>query len=165
MRKLKIDLDEIVLVMEMSDDFGSINLFDTETGETVNISGEVMSAVESEDEEAINALPEWEKDLVEIAESVLSDETRRYVEIPRKPSYEAYNLMVEFASSVKDSNLREKLDIALDSKGAFRRFKNVLSDYPKEEKRWFAFKDERMRHEVIEWLNSIGIEPIEGSKG
>jgi hypothetical protein len=55
--------------------------------------------------------------------------------------------------------LIEKLEIALDGKGAFRRFKNVISDYPEEEKRWFAFKDKRMREEVIEWLNDLGIEP------
>jgi len=159
MKKLKVDLDEIALIMEMSDDFGSIRLFDTETGEIVAIPDEVMSAVESADKSEINDLSEWEKELVETAKSVLSDETGRYVEIPRKPSYDSYNFMVEFAGSVKDSGLREKLDIALDGKGAFRRFKNVISDYPEEEKRWFAFKSGRLRQEVIEWLNSIGIEP------
>ncbi|MEW6110008.1 MAG: UPF0158 family protein [Nitrospirota bacterium] len=160
MKKLKVDLDDIAFIMEMSDDFGSVKLFDTETGEVIDMPDEVMSAVESEDEEKINGLPEWEKELVEAAERVLSDDAGRYVEIPRKPSYESYNLMVEFASSVKDRRLMEKLDIALDGKGAFRRFKNVLSAYPEEEKRWYTFKNERLRQEVIEWLNSIGIEPV-----
>jgi hypothetical protein len=160
MKKLKVNLDEIALIMEMSDDFGSIKLFNTETGEIIDIPDEVMSAVESGDEDDIDDLPEWGKDLIETAESVLPDETGQYVEIPRKPSYESYNRMVEFANSVKDRGLREKLDIALDGKGAFRRFKNVLSGYPEEEKRWYAFKDERLRQEVIDWLNSIGIEPV-----
>lgn len=68
--------------------------------------------------------------------------------------------MLEFAGTVKDKNLKEKLDIALDGKGAFRRFKNVIGDYPEEEKRWYSFKDEKMKEEVIDWLNSIGIEPV-----
>ncbi len=68
--------------------------------------------------------------------------------------------MVEFSETVKDRNLREKLAIALDGKGAFRRFKNVLSDYPEERERWFSFKDERIRQEVIEWLDEID-EPIQ----
>jgi hypothetical protein len=160
MKKLKVDLEEIALIMEMSDDFGSIKLFDTGTGEIIDIPDEVMSAVESGDKDEIDDLPEWEKDLIETAESVLSDETGRYVEILRKPSYESYNLMLEFTGSVKDSRLREKLDIALNGKGAFRRFKNVFSGYPEEEKRWYAFKNERLRQEVIDWLNSIGIEPV-----
>lgn len=164
MKKLKVDIDEIIFIMEMSDDFGSIRLFDTETGEIVDIPNDVMSAVESDDKDEIADLPEWEKELVETAKSVFSDKSGRYVDVPRKPSYESYNLMVEFAGSVKDKSLREKLEIALDGKGAFRRFKNVISDYPEEEKRWFAFKDERLKQEVIDWLNSIGIIPIKKSK-
>lgn len=165
MKKLRVDLDEIAFIMEMSDNFlGSIRVFDTETGEIVDIPSEVMSAVESGDEKEIGSLPEWEKDLIEAAEKVLSDDSMRYVEIPRKPSYEAYNLMVEFADSIKDRHLREKLYIALDGKGAFRRFKNVLLGCPEEEKRWFAFKDRRLRQEVIEWLNSLGIMPLEESE-
>ncbi|MBE0425366.1 MAG: hypothetical protein IBX72_01805 [Nitrospirae bacterium] len=164
MKKLKAEIGEIAFIMETSDDFENITLFDTETGEIVSIPNELISAVESDDEEALQDLPDWEKDLIETAENIINDERGRYVDIPRKPSYEAYNLMVEFASSVTNKDLREKLEIALYGKGAFRRFKNVISDYPEEEKRWFAFKDKRLRQEVIEWLNSLGIMPIEDSK-
>jgi hypothetical protein len=159
MKKLKVDIDEIAFTMETSDEFESITLFDTETGEIVSIPNELMSAVESNDEEAMQDLPDWEKDLIEIAENICNDESGRFVDIPRKPLYEAYNLMVEFAGSVKNKRLREKLEIALDGKGAFRRFKNVIADYPDEEKKWFAFKDKRMREDVIEWLYDLGIEP------
>lgn len=158
MKKLKVDLDEIA--MEMQDDFGSTILFDTETGNIVSIPDELMRAVEEDDEKALEDLPEWEKELIETARSVCSDESGRYEEIPKNPSYEAYDLMIEFAETVKDRHLKGKLDGALRGKGAFRRFKNILSDYPEEQKRWFAFKDERMRQEVIDWLNSLDIETI-----
>jgi hypothetical protein len=163
MKKLKVDIGEITLIMETSDNFDSITLFDTETGEIVSVPNEVMSAIESKDEEALQDQPDWEKDLIEIAESIANNESGRYVDVPRKPSYEAYDLMVEFASSVTNKHLREKLDIALDGKGAFSKFKKVISDYPDEEKRWFAFKGKRLREEVVEWLNDLGIEPIEDS--
>jgi len=163
MKKLKVDIDEIAFTMETSDEFENITLFDTETGEIVSIPNELMSAVESDDEQALQDLPDWGRDLIGTAESIVRDESGRFVDIPRKPSYEAYNLMVEFASSVTNKHLREKLEIALDGKGAFSRFKKVISDYPDEEKRWFAFKDKRMREEVIEWLNDLGIETIEDS--
>jgi FPC/CPF motif-containing protein YcgG len=159
MKKLKVDIDGIAFIMETSDEFNSATLFDTETGEIISIPNELMSAVESNDEEALQDLPDWERDLIGTAESIVNDESGRFVDIPRKPSYEAYNLMVEFTGSVKNKRLKEKLEIALDGKGAFRRFKNVIIDYPEEEKRWFAFKDKRMRDEVIEWLNDLGIEP------
>ena len=161
MKKLKVDINELAFTMEISDEFDNAIFFDTETGEVVSIPNELMSAVESDDDEALQDLPDWEKDLIEIAENIVRDESGRYVDIPRKPSSEAYDLMVEFARSVTNSNLKEKLEIALDGKGAFRRFKNVISDYPDEEMRWFAFKDKRMHEEVIEWLNDLGIEPTE----
>ena len=161
MKKLKVDINELAFTMEISDEFDNAIFFDTETGEVVSIPNELMSAVESDDDEALQDLPDWGKDLIEIAENIVRDESGRYVDIPRKPSYEAYDLMVEFARSVTNSNLKEKLEIALDGKGAFRRFKNVISDYPDEEMRWFAFKDKRMHEEVIEWLNDLGIEPTE----
>jgi len=38
--------------------------------------------------------------------------------------------MVAFTESLEDENLKEKLWIALNGKGAFRRFKDVLLSYP-----------------------------------
>lgn len=34
-------------------------------------------------------------------------------------------------------------------------------DYPKERERWFAYRDERMRERVFEWLEAEAIELIE----
>ena len=56
--------------------------------------------------------------------------------------------------------LREKLSTALDGRGAFRRFKNVIADYPDYSEKWFIFRDERTNKKVIEWLNSMGIESV-----
>jgi hypothetical protein len=66
--------------------------------------------------------------------------------------------MVEFTEGVWDQKIQRKLSIALDGKGAFRRFKNVLRDYPEVEKEWFRFKNKRDKEEVKDWLESIGIE-------
>lgn len=70
-----------------------------------------------------------------------------------------YGWLVEFAESVTDPRLREKLEVALDGRGAFRRFKNVLADYPGERERWLAFRDERLWKAMGEWLADHDIEP------
>jgi hypothetical protein len=41
---------------------------------------------------------------------------------------------------VSDQPLRERLLIAIDGKGAFRRFKDVLLAFPAERERWFAYR-------------------------
>jgi len=70
-----------------------------------------------------------------------------------------YGWMAEFASSVGDARLRDRLEVALDGRGAFRRLKNVLLDFPAERERWFRFRDARVREAMLEWLAEEGIEP------
>jgi len=80
------------------------------------------------------------------------------VRIEPLPSSEEYEWMVEFADSVADPRLWELLDVALDGRGAFRRFKNVLLNYLEERERWFAFRDARLREAMQEWLEEHEIE-------
>ncbi len=72
---------------------------------------------------------------------------------------EGYLIPVEPISTVSERRLREMLDLALDGRGAFRRFKEVLSNYPAERERWFAFHQERLDQEMLDWLAENEIEP------
>lgn len=56
--------------------------------------------------------------------------------------------------------LKEKLWIALNGRGAFRRFKDVLLNYAEKREKWFSFKDERLKKRVMEWLEENEIELI-----
>ncbi|HEY2986447.1 MAG TPA: hypothetical protein VGL11_01905 [Candidatus Binatia bacterium] len=51
-----------------------------------------------------------------------------FVYIQPLPSSVEYDWMIDFAGTVADRSLRDKLAVALDGRGAFRRFKNVLAD-------------------------------------
>jgi hypothetical protein len=51
----------------------------------------------------------------------------------------------------------EVLETAIQCRGAFRRFKDVLQRYPGEMERWFKFKNERMYDRASEWLDAIGV--------
>lgn len=79
------------------------------------------------------------------------------IRVPQADSHEEYNLMVEFAATVRDRHLREMLEVALDGRGAFRRFKDVLARYPKERERWFAFRDQDLRQQIDAWLEAVGL--------
>lgn len=159
-KKLKVDLSELVHEMELGDNLELTGYLDTETGEILSMPDNVMRAVEDSDE-AAEALPDWEQELVEIAENILGDEKNRFLLIPRRESREGYELMAAFAETVTNSDLREKLAVALDGKGAFRRFKNVLNHHPDELDRWYEFKDESIREEAVQWLIMNGIEPVQ----
>jgi hypothetical protein len=69
--------------------------------------------------------------------------------------------MQAFIATVEDDHLAELLEVAINGKGAFRRFKDVLLNYPKEREKWFEFRDGRMEERALKWLESIGVSLIE----
>jgi hypothetical protein len=162
-KKLKIDLSELVFAMEMGDNMERSGYLDTETGEIIDIPDDIMRGVEEGRAESL--VVEWDEELAEIAEKILGDERNRFLSIPRRESREGYKIMVAFAETVKSKGVREKLTIALDGRGAFRRFRSVLDRHPDELERWYKFKDDWMRDEAIQWLLDNGIEPVQVISG
>jgi hypothetical protein len=65
--------------------------------------------------------------------------------------------MLDFAAILSNENLKGELSLALKGKGAFRRFKDVLSNYPDERNMWFGFKEGRTKERVNEWLEENNI--------
>ena len=139
--------------MEESESFENIYFLDLEEGNIISIPDSVFIAFE---EEETKHLAPWETDLLPIVEEIKNNRGR-YEEIPHISSHESYNLMVKFAEAQTGPYLKGKLLIALDGKGAFRRFNAVLSSYPAKRKSWFKMKDDYLRKEALEWLSSIGI--------
>jgi hypothetical protein len=82
-----------------------------------------------------------------------------FVRIEPASSREQYRWMERFAVTVTDTALRERLLIAIDGKGAFRRFKDVLINYPGERERWFAYRADLLHCRMKAWLEQVQIEP------
>ena len=80
-----------------------------------------------------------------------------YLRIDPVSSREQYRWMERFIPMVEDLDLRGKLTQAIDGKGAFRRFKDVLMSYAAERERWFQFRSERLRTFMEAWLNAHAI--------
>ena len=154
MKKLKVDVEDIAMIMDNQDRSDSYYL-DIETGETISIPEEIMTALEMG--ESCEGLPAWELELLPQAKEIIEG-SDRYEEIPTRDSHQAFTLMVEFTREVEDRKLQKELDSALKGKGAFRRFKDRLREYPDIEKQWFKFKAAQDKKEVRDWLESIGIE-------
>jgi hypothetical protein len=85
----------------------------------------------------------------------------RYLRIDPVSSREQYRWMERFIATVEDEDLRRQLNISIDGKGAFRRFKDALVNHPVERERWFAFRSERLRSCMDSWLTAHGIHSVE----
>jgi hypothetical protein len=83
-----------------------------------------------------------------------------YLRIDPVSSREQYRWMERFIPMVDNTELRGKLTQAIDGKGAFRRFKDVLMSYATERERWFAFRSERLRTFMEAWLAAHAIRSI-----
>jgi hypothetical protein len=83
-----------------------------------------------------------------------------YLRIEPVSSREQYRWMERFIPMVEDTSLRAQLAQAIDGKGAFRRFKDVLIAFTTERERWFAFRSERLRVFMEAWLAANNMRPV-----
>lgn len=85
-------------------------------------------------------------------------ERTRLVEIEPVPSYVWYQHMVDFAEGVESPVARMALQIALQGKGAFRRFKDVLHQrFPELVADWRAHQQRSERQVALDWLADAGL--------
>jgi hypothetical protein len=68
------------------------------------------------------------------------------------PSHEGYQDMEDFIQRVRNPQARDLLERAIAGRGAFRRFKDTLLDFPEVRQAWFRFHDTRVERRAISWL-------------
>jgi hypothetical protein len=73
------------------------------------------------------------------------------------PTGVGYADMEDFVARVRDPRAHHLLERAITGRGAFRRFKDALLDYPELRRAWFAFHDVRGERRAIEWLLEHGL--------
>jgi hypothetical protein len=83
-----------------------------------------------------------------------------YLRVDPVSSREQYRWMERFIPLVEDLDLRAKLAQAIDGKGAFRRFKDVLMSYSADREKWFTFRSERLRTFMEAWLTAHAIQAV-----
>ncbi|SFO49323.1 Uncharacterised protein family (UPF0158) [Pseudonocardia ammonioxydans] len=80
-----------------------------------------------------------------------------WLPVDSEGSRAGYRDMCEFiTTTVPDEDRRDRLEIAIQGRGAFRRFKDVLARWPGELERWFGFSEERQRGRARAWLADAG---------
>ncbi len=86
-----------------------------------------------------------------------AEESGDFLFIEPISSREQYRWMEEFIEVVEEPTLKDKLNIAIDGKGAFRRFKDVLMGYPSERERWFSKRSTKLHAHMAEWLKTKNV--------
>jgi hypothetical protein len=85
-------------------------------------------------------------------EGELDPEARELHPIDPLSSHEGYQEMEEFIQQVRDPRARDTLLRAIAGRGAFRRFKDTLLDFPDLREAWFRSHDARLEERAVRWL-------------
>jgi predicted nucleotidyltransferase len=127
----RVHLGELAYALEDHSDFTEW-WFHPETGEIESWSVDMPEAVNEPDLE--------------------HPEERGFIFVEPVLSNEGYRDLEDFTALVRDTRARDLLERAIAGRGAFRRFKDTLFDFPELREAWFKFSNARMERRALEWL-------------
>jgi hypothetical protein len=133
MKKIKLFIDPILYCMEDSSVFAGAHYIDL-------IKGEVISP-----------------DVGDISREDVENEDR-YFYIEPITSHEGYEIMQDFAVLEESDEIRGHMFDALERKKPFLNFKNALADYPDIEKKFYEYKNNRLKEILKDRLAECGYE-------
>ena len=139
LRPLPVDLEELSMILE-GDPVQGGGRIDLRTGEV------------------------WPQPTIEYAVEVGEideddDDPERWLWVECEGSRDGYRDMERFIDDLDDSQLAHRLVRAISGRGAFRRFKDTLSERPELMMQWFAFSNDRQRGRARRWLATEGYMP------
>ncbi|MDA1101382.1 MAG: UPF0158 family protein [Proteobacteria bacterium] len=126
------------------------------TGALVSFSDEEFFAAEPDvDDAGTDELSsEWRQEAAEQANVVLENDD--YVALPNKFDIHECSIMERFCHSLDDERVRNALLRAIGGRGAFRSFKDRISEEGVRED-WFAFRSLALKRIAADFLESQGI--------
>jgi len=140
---MTIKLEQVLDAIETADDAFTY-FYDTQTGETVFLSDEIITGERDEAlEELIDSAP-----------------AGRFLRFPTKYDIHEYSIMEDFVYSLSPGAARQELVNAICGRGAFRRFKNGIC-YHGLEQQWYSYRDQAYREIAIDWCQEQGLEYTE----
>jgi hypothetical protein len=110
----------------------------------------------------------WPRDPVGMAgieESDDFDDPEAFAAVIGLGSGPGYGDMRDFIGTVTDDALAGRLGVAIQGKGAFRRFKDTLARHEDWWGRWLTFSNERQLGRARWWLADAGLRPALDTDG
>lgn len=144
MKKAQIRLSELLDAMEMADNT-SVTVLDAQTGE-LHYYDEMENIIDgdSASEEELEAI----------------SDSDRYIPLPGQYQIDEYSIMEDYVNALPEGAYQNDLYDAIQGRGAFRRFKDRISDHD-DWNRWDRFRLAELEQKGREWAESWEVEIIE----
>jgi hypothetical protein len=149
-----VKLDDLIseIELQIDDTFTFIN---TKTGEVITLMREEIGA--AEDEKPLEYFPDWQRENIKKAISIIEDEDGVYVDFTLRNDYNEYEIIQDFIGTLVDEDIRDKINEVIQGRGAFRRFKDGIIEHGVD-KHWYKYKESKIKELVIEWCKEHDIE-------
>ncbi len=95
-------------------------------------------------------------DYTDLNEDELDELFENSIGLPTQYEINEYRMMKEFIETIEDVKLYNQLQIAINGRGAFRRFKDTCINFDIIEA-WYKYRDKRYKDIAIEWCNDNNI--------
>ncbi|MBN1360835.1 MAG: hypothetical protein JW993_09595 [Sedimentisphaerales bacterium] len=153
----KVKLSDIIDALETQNDQTNFYL-DTSTGTVYLLSPDDLYAGEEDD--PLEDYPEWQRPSVEVARRLATGDDESLIELPSRWDVNEYGIMEAFCDTQSDETRRHALQIAIQGKGAFRRFKDAVHAFGVAED-WYRFRLARFKTLAVDWCEANEIAYID----
>lgn len=151
---VEVKLSAIIEALELANDSMSSYL-DMDTGQVYSITEQECDLAE-DPQTAIEDVPDWQRESVELARNIRQHEGRRYLALPDKFDVHEWAIMDRFSESLRDAQLRNDFHGAIRGAGAFRLFKRLLTECNLWDA-WNRFRETELRQIAMQWCEEHGI--------
>jgi hypothetical protein len=150
-----VKLQDIIdgMLIQFDENYTYLNL---KTCEVISVSKDDLRTAEEEEDELIDDLPDWQQESLKVAFDVIEN-FEDYKELPNKFEINEYDMMENFCYSLDNQRRKDTLLDAIRGKGAFRRFKDKISDLGIGEK-WYTYRDQSYKQIAIDWCRENDLE-------
>jgi hypothetical protein len=139
LRALPVDLEELSMVLEGDPVYGG-GYIELSTGRIWTQSAIDDGVLDDDEQESFDNEEDW-------------------LFVNCTGSRDGYRDMAAFIETVDDEQRADRLEIAIEGRGAFRRFRSVLDRWDDELDRWYVFSEDRKRGRAREFLADAGYRP------
>lgn len=138
---MKVRLSIVLDAIEMANDDYTYFL-DTKTGESVFLVDELATGLDNEG-----------------LDYEIDENPERYIRLPTKFEIHEYHIIEKFIWTLKGEKV-ERLEHAIQGRGAFRRFKDMVNRMGISQQ-WYDFREEYYRKLAIGWCQEHELEYME----
>lgn len=151
---MKVNLKDVIECLEHEGEHLT-HFYNKDTGVIMYVEDENTSSYTANDYERLKDFEEWEQELIKMLYDYNTNKDN-YIQLPSIKILDEFNLMVEFLSSLNDSNIKESLLLIAREKNNLRKLREKIEEAGISND-WYDYREAAENEIAIKWCNDNNI--------